>query len=70
MKEFDIRTFADQIAAVDNELGRIADYEGEDEGPTYEAWQAGAQQWRHCCDEAIELHQRAIELWQQGKRAR
>lgn len=70
MKEFDIKAFADEVAAIDGELGRIADYEGEDQGPTYEAWEAGAKQWRHHCGEAIELHRRAIDLWRQGKRGR
>lgn len=69
-KDFNIKTFADQIAAVDNELGRIADYEGENDGPTYAVWYAGSRQWQHHCDLAIELHLRAIELWRQGKRAR
>jgi len=69
-EEFNIRTFADEVATIDSELGRIADYEGEHDGPTYVAWAAGSKQWRHHCDEAIKLHQRAIEIWQRARYAR
>jgi len=70
MSEFDIRVFADEITAVDSELGRIADYEGGDHGPTYCAWIAEDEHWRTYCEKAIRLHREAIELWRKGIRAR
>jgi len=58
---------AEAIRKIDDKLGQFSDHEGNEDGPTYHLWQLGKRRFAARCDEAIELHQRAIRLWKDAR---
>jgi len=52
-----------EIQKTDDALGQFSDYEGEDNGPTWDAYKNGYLARRAL--EAIQLHRKAIAIWGQ-----
>jgi len=68
-KKFDIKRFANQVAGVDDLLGSFSDYEGDENGPTMRLFHAGKERWERRCQEAIDLHLKAAQLWEKALKA-
>ncbi len=53
----------DEVSTCDDRLGAYADYEGNEDGPTYHLWMNGHAGFANCCDRAIDDHTAAIKVW-------
>ena len=58
---------AEAIRVIDDKLGQFSDYEGNENGPTWYMWTRGVDKFELRCNQAIELHQRAIKIWEDAR---
>jgi hypothetical protein len=56
------------IQQIDDALGRYADYEGSEEGPTFYLYGRGYKEFGEHCDRAIQDHKIAVQRWKALKR--
>ncbi len=59
-----VLALAKKVCETDNLLGGIADYEGDEHGPTFIAWEEG--RFEEHADAVIDFHEQAIRLWRVG----
>lgn len=49
------------VNAADDRLGSRSDHEGDENGPTYHAWQQGRAYFARYVESTIKMHERAID---------
>jgi hypothetical protein len=58
--EMIVKSLFREVQANDDRLGRYSDHEGDNDGPTYQIWQAGYKTFKAHCQRAIHDHETAI----------
>lgn len=57
-----------EVRAINDQLGRYSDHEGQEDGSTYYFWNHGQDAFDLQCSRAIEDHQTAIRVWRKLRR--